>query len=82
QSPCSRLGIATGRDLAQLSRERYRPGVARGQWLLAALAIGAAALAAALGAARASHPLLGGSITTGAGLTPFDTLSVLAPHGA
>ncbi|MFP3434451.1 Nramp family divalent metal transporter, partial [Paraburkholderia sp. SIMBA_061] len=28
-----RLGIATGRNLAELSRTRYSPGVARIQWL-------------------------------------------------
>ena len=82
QSLCSRLGIATGRDLAQLSRERYRPGVARGQWLLAELSIVATDLAEVLGAALAFHLLLGVSITTGVVLTAFDTLIVLALQGA
>ncbi|EPL0945231.1 Nramp family divalent metal transporter [Pseudomonas aeruginosa] len=82
QSLCSRLGIATGRDLAQLSRERYRPGVARGQWLLAELSIVATDLAEVLGAALAFHLLLGVSITTGVVLTAFDTLIVLAQQGA
>ncbi|BCG23222.1 divalent metal cation transporter MntH 1 [Pseudomonas tohonis] len=82
QSLCSRLGIATGRDLAQLSRERYRPGVARGQWLLAELSIIATDLAEVLGAALAFHLLLGVSITTGVVLTAFDTLIVLALQGA
>ncbi|MGA6107375.1 Nramp family divalent metal transporter [Pseudomonas solani] len=82
QSLCSRLGIATGRDLAQLSRERYRPGVARGQWLLAELSIIATDLAEVLGAALAFHLLLGVSITTGVLLTAFDTLIVLALQGA
>ncbi|BBP81661.1 MULTISPECIES: Nramp family divalent metal transporter [unclassified Pseudomonas] len=82
QSLCSRLGIATGRDLAQLSRERYRPVVARGQWLLAELSIIATDLAEVLGAALAFHLLLGVSITTGVVLTAFDTLIVLALQGA
>lgn len=82
QSLCSRLGIAAGRDLAQLSRERYRPGVARGQWLLAELSIVATDLAEVLGAALAFHLLLGVSITTGVVLTAFDTLIVLALQGA
>ncbi|HDQ4732389.1 TPA: Nramp family divalent metal transporter [Pseudomonas aeruginosa] len=82
QSLCSRLGIATGRDLAQLSRVRYRPGVARGQWLLAELSIVATDLAEVLGAALAFHLLLGVSITTGVVLTAFDTLIVLALQGA
>ncbi|WP_282344432.1 Nramp family divalent metal transporter [Pseudomonas sp. PS02288] len=82
QNLCSRLGIATGRDLAQLSRERYSPGVARGQWLLAELSIIATDLAEVLGAALAFHLLLGVSITTGVVLTAFDTLIVLALQGA
>lgn len=49
QNLASRLGIATGRDLAQLTRERYRPGVARVQWLLAELSILACDLAEVLG---------------------------------
>ena len=82
QNLCSRLGIATGRDLAQLSRERYSPRVARGQWLLAELSIIATDLAEVLGAALAFHLLLGVSITTGVVLTAFDTLIVLALQGA
>ncbi|WP_390896908.1 Nramp family divalent metal transporter [Pseudomonas kuykendallii] len=82
QNLCSRLGIATGRDLAQLSRERYSPGVARGQWLLAELSIIATDLAEVLGAALAFHLLLGVSIITGVVLTAFDTLIVLALQGA
>jgi manganese transport protein len=82
QNLCSRLGIATGRDLAQLSASRYRPGVARGQWLLAELSILATDLAEVLGAALAFHLLLGVSITTGVILTAFDTLIVLALQGA
>lgn len=82
QSLCSRLGIATGSDLAQLCRERYRPGVARGQWLLAELSIIATDLAEVLGAALAFHLLLGVSLTVGVVLTAFDTLIVLALQGA
>ncbi|WP_263145186.1 Nramp family divalent metal transporter [Pseudomonas sp. RIT-PI-AD] len=82
QNLCSRLGIASGRDLAQLSRERYRPGVARAQWLLAELSILATDLAEVLGAALAFHLLLGVSITVGVVLTAFDTLIVLALQGA
>ncbi|WP_198162091.1 Nramp family divalent metal transporter, partial [Sphingomonas sp. TDK1] len=39
QSLCARLGIATGRDLARLVRDRYSPGVARFLWVFAELAI-------------------------------------------
>ncbi len=82
QNLCSRLGIATGRDLAQLSAARYSRNVAKGQWLLAELSIIATDLAEVLGAALAFHLLLGVSITVGVGLTAFDTLIVLALQGA
>ncbi|WPP02238.1 Nramp family divalent metal transporter [Pseudomonas sp. HR96] len=82
QNLCSRLGIVTGRDLAQLSAERYSPRVAKGQWLLAELSITATDLAEVLGAALAFHLLLGVSITVGVLLTAFDTLIVLALQGA
>src|SRR5690348_18161621 len=36
---CSRLGIATGRDLAQLCRERFPRPVSHALWLLAEIAI-------------------------------------------
>jgi manganese transport protein len=82
QNLCSRLGIATGRDLAQLSAQRYSPNVAKGQWILAELSILATDLAEVLGAALAFHLLLGVSITTGVALTAFDTVIVLALQGA
>lgn len=81
QNLSSRLGIATGRDLAQLSRAHYSPAVARGQWLLAELSILATDLAEVLGAALAFHLLLDVSIMTGVVLTAFDTLLVLALQG-
>jgi manganese transport protein len=82
QNLASRLGIATGRDLAQLTRERYRPGVARVQWLLAELSILACDLAEVLGAALAFHLLLGVPMLGGVVLTAFDTVLVLALQGA
>jgi manganese transport protein len=81
QSLCMRLGIATGRDLAQLSRARYSPAVVRGQWLLAEISIVACDLAEVLGGALAFHLLLGCSIVTGVLLTAFDTLLVLGLKG-
>lgn len=82
QNLCSRLGIATGRDLAQLSADRYSHRVGMGQWILAELSILATDLAEVLGAALAFHLLLGVSITTGVALTAFDTVIVLALQGA
>lgn len=81
QNLCSRLGIVTGRDLAQLSAAHYSRKVAKGQWLLAELSIIATDLAEVLGTALAFHLLLGVSITTGVVLTAFDTLIVLALQG-
>ena len=81
QCLCSRLGIATGRDLAQLCRERYSKRSARVQWMLAEISIIATDLAEVLGCALAFHLLLGCSLTTGIALTAFDTLLVLALQG-
>ncbi|UVM48233.1 Nramp family divalent metal transporter [Pseudomonas sp. B21-015] len=78
QCLCSRLGIATGRDLAQLCRDRYSTRTARTQWLLAEISIIATDLAEVLGCALAFHLLLGCSLTFGIALTAFDTLLVLA----
>ncbi|MET3247289.1 manganese transport protein [Burkholderia sp. OAS925] len=76
-----RLGIVTGRDLAELSRARYSPAVARFQWLLAELSIIACDLAEVLGGALAFHLLFKCSLTTGVLLTAFDTLIVLGLKG-
>ena len=81
QCLCSRLGIATGRDLAQLCRERYSKRSARVQWLLAEISIIATDLAEVLGCALAFHLLLGCSMTFGIALTAFDTLLILALQG-
>ncbi|MFJ7883115.1 Nramp family divalent metal transporter [Pseudomonas sp. NPDC096917] len=81
QCLCSRLGIATGRDLAQLCRERYSQRSARVQWLLAEISIIATDLAEVLGCALAFHLLLGCSMTFGIALTAFDTLLILALQG-
>ncbi|CAG9235756.1 Divalent metal cation transporter MntH [Paraburkholderia sabiae] len=76
-----RLGIVTGRNLAELSRTRYSPGVARFQWLLAELSIVACDLAEVLGGALAFHLLFKCSLTVGVLLTAFDTLIVLGLKG-
>jgi manganese transport protein len=76
-----RLGIVTGRDLAQLSRERYAKPVANAQWVLAELSIIACDLAEVLGGALAFHLLFGVSLFWGVILTAFDTLIVLGLKG-
>ncbi|WP_244828481.1 Nramp family divalent metal transporter [Caballeronia sp. TF1N1] len=76
-----RLGIVTGRDLAQLSRERYAKPVAHAQWALAELSIIACDLAEVLGGALAFHLLFGCSLMWGVIFTAFDTLIVLGLKG-
>jgi len=76
-----RLGIVTGKDLAQLSRERYAKPVANVQWMLAELSIIACDLAEVLGGALAFHLLFGVSLMWGVVLTAFDTLIVLGLKG-
>ena len=76
-----RLGIVTGKDLAQLSRERYAKPVANVQWMLAELSIIACDLAEVLGGALAFHLLFGVSLIWGVVLTAFDTLIVLGLKG-
>ncbi|WP_321815099.1 MULTISPECIES: Nramp family divalent metal transporter [unclassified Paraburkholderia] len=76
-----RLGIVTGRDLAELSRTRYSKPVVLGQWALAELAIIACDLAEVLGGALAFHLLLGCSLMWGIVLTAFDTIIVLGLKG-
>ena len=76
-----RLGIATGLDLARLTRDRYSRPVVHGQWVLAEISIIATDLAEVLGAALAFHLLLGCSILIGVLLTTFDTVLVLGLQG-
>ena len=76
-----RLGVASGKDLAQISSERYPKPIARIQWVLAELSIIACDLAEVLGCALAFHLLLGVSLITGVILTAFDTLIVLGLKG-
>lgn len=81
QTLALRLGLATGRDLAQLCGERYRPGAAKTLWILAELGIIATDLAEVLGSAVAFHLLLGVPLTTGVALTALDTAIILALKG-
>src|SRR6187431_2313126 len=52
-----RLGIASGRDLAQACRDHYSPPVTFGLWLLAELAVCATDLAEIIGTAIALNLL-------------------------
>ncbi|WP_394778662.1 Nramp family divalent metal transporter [Undibacterium sp.] len=76
-----RLGIATGKDLAVLSRENYSPGVNKFMWVLAELSIIACDLAEVLGCALAFKLLLGVPLPYGVLLTALDTVLVLGLRG-
>jgi manganese transport protein len=77
QAMAARLGIASGRDLAQACRDSYSRPVALTLWLLAELAIAATDLAEVLGAAIALHLLFGLPLLAGVCLTALDVLVVL-----
>lgn len=74
---CSRLGIVTGRDLAQLCRERFPRPVALVLWGLAEIAIIATDLAELLGTAIALQLLFGVPLLLGVILTAFDAFLIL-----
>lgn len=81
QCLCSRLAIATGKDLAQLCSERY-PGKTRyGLWFLAELSIIATDIAEVLGAALAFHLLFNIPLLIAIVLTMFSTFFVLYLQG-
>lgn len=74
---CSRLGIVTGRDLAQLCRERFPRPVSHALWLLAEIAIIATDLAELLGTAIALQLLFGIPLLLGVLLTALDAFLIL-----
>ena len=77
QSLCVRLGVATGRDLAQACRENYSKPVAIGLWVLCEIAIVACDLAELLGSALALNLLFGIPMAIGVCLTTLDVLVLL-----
>jgi manganese transport protein len=72
-----RLGVATGRDLAQACRAYYSRPTALALWLLCELAICACDLAELIGTAIALDLLFGIPIVWGVCLTALDVLLVL-----
>ena len=74
----ARLGIATGRDLAQACRTAYGPRTTLALWLLCELAICATDLAEVIGTAIALELLFGIPLGWGVALTGVDVLVVLA----
>src|SRR4029079_12252846 len=77
QSLCAKLGIVTGRDLAQACREHYSPPGAMSLWILCEIAICACDLAEVIGTAIALNLLFGIPLVWGVCLTALDVLMVL-----
>jgi len=77
QALCARIGIATGRDLAQLCRDRFPRPVNLVLWVLAEVAICATDLAELIGTAIALELLFGIPLLAGVVLTALDALLIL-----
>ncbi len=77
QALCARLGIATGRDLAQACRDHYSRPVVIGLWLFCEVAIAACDLAEVIGSAIALNLLFHLPLTAGVCVTALDVLIVL-----
>ena len=77
QGLASKLGIATGRDLAQACRDHYSKPVAVGLWLMCEVAIAACDLAEVIGSAIALNLLFGIAMPIGVALTALDVLLLL-----
>ncbi|HWV29904.1 MAG TPA: Nramp family divalent metal transporter [Dyadobacter sp.] len=72
-----KLGIASGRDLAQACRDYYSRPVSFVLWLLSEIAIAATDLAEVIGSAIALNLLFGLPLPVGVVFTAFDVLIVL-----
>ncbi|WP_033402579.1 Nramp family divalent metal transporter [Dyadobacter beijingensis] len=72
-----KLGIASGRDLAQACRDYYSRPVSFVLWLLSEIAIAATDLAEVIGSAIALNLLFGLPLPIGVLFTAFDVLIVL-----
>jgi manganese transport protein len=81
QALSAKLGIATGRDLAQACREHYSRRTGIILWILCEIAIVACDLAEVLGSAVALKLLFGLPLMTGVLLTSLDVLLVLTLQG-
>jgi manganese transport protein len=77
QSLCAKLGIVTGRDLAQACRDHYSKPVAISLWLLCEIAICACDLAEVLGSAIALKLLFRIPLIAGVCITALDVLAVM-----
>lgn len=72
-----KLGIVTGRDLAQACRDHFSPPVSFALWVICELAIAACDLAEVIGSAIALNLLFGIPLIVGVCITALDVLLVL-----
>ena len=77
QALAARLGIASGRDLAQACRDHYSKPATIALWVLCEIAIAACDLAEVIGSAIALNLLFGLPLIWGVCLTSLDVLLVL-----
>jgi manganese transport protein len=77
QALALKLGIVTGRDLAQACRDHYSRPVSFALWVLCEIAIAACDLAEVLGSAIALNLLFGIPLIWGVCLTALDVLLIL-----
>ena len=77
QALASKLGIVTGRDLAQACRDHYSRPVSIALWIGCEIAIAACDLAEVIGSAIALNLLFGIPLTWGIILTALDVMVVL-----
>jgi manganese transport protein len=78
QGLAAKLGIVTGRDLAQACRDHYSKPVAFCLWILCEIAIAACDLAEVIGSAIALNLLFHIPVTIGIVITAADVLIVLS----
>ncbi len=77
QGLCVKLGIVTGKDLAQACRDHYSRPVGIALWVIAELAIAACDLAEVIGSAIALQLLFGLPLLAGVLITVLDVFLVL-----
>src|ERR1043165_5425500 len=77
QHLCIKLGVATGRDLAQACRDHYSTPVVWFLWILCEIAIAACDLAEVVGSAIGLQLLFGIPLVWGCIITAVDVLVVL-----
>ncbi|HZW36422.1 MAG TPA: Nramp family divalent metal transporter, partial [Candidatus Deferrimicrobiaceae bacterium] len=82
QSLSARLGLVSGRDLAQACRDRYPAPVNVALWILCEVAIAATDLAEVLGSAIGLQLLFGIPLIYGVLITALDTFLILFFHQA